>query len=197
MAALRLLPVLFITLCCVGCVSSVHPLYSKDVLASEPSLLGTWKRYDPVFEKDDESTLTFTQGRGRAYELAVEDRQGRVTYDAHLVRLDDSLYLDLYPKDLQITPRAHALDVVRVHHFCRVSLANNVMRSRGLDSTQLRTVMEKQQLPHTSTAQGTLLTASTPELQEFFRKHGETVFSASSAEFHRQPIFQPLAAGVK
>ena len=178
--------------CVSGCgfytVSSVHPLYTDDLLTTEAALVGTWIQRDQVFGDEGDSTWTFTESAGKAYELIIQSNQERFVFSVHLVRLGEHLYMDLFPKDVAIAPRGHSFDVLFAHHFVRLNVAGDVMQMPMLDLVAFRAAVEKAKLPHTLVENQArlLLTASSKELQEFLLKRGNAVFRESRVYYRRK-----------
>jgi hypothetical protein len=83
-----------------GCVPvmSLHPLYTEQDVVFEEKLLGLWVD-DPngpeatwEFRRPDESK--------KEYELIFSDKKGQKgIFDAHLVKLNERFFLDVYPKE--------------------------------------------------------------------------------------------------
>jgi hypothetical protein len=104
------------TLFLSGCFYSLQPLYTDKDTLFMPELIGTWQDSESVkaCEKNDtQTTLTFTKSGEQAYEVAVntltftksgdqpcvQDSKETHRFEAHMVKLDGLMMLDLYPSD--------------------------------------------------------------------------------------------------
>jgi len=85
--SLTVLTVLFLA----GCVPSLHPLYTADTLVYDPDIVGTW-------QQDDERWEFVGNPDEKSYQLTIIDSDGkRNPLIAHLVKVGDQQFLDLYP----------------------------------------------------------------------------------------------------
>lgn len=76
-----------------GCVPSLHQLYTDKDLTFEPRLLGAWTTGEDrwIFEKRSDE---------KSYDLTYIDKDGKKgKFQAHLVKLDKFLFLDIYPTE--------------------------------------------------------------------------------------------------
>ncbi len=100
-----------------GCVPSLHPLYTDKELIFEEKLLGTWSDNDPggkwEFKKVTDSN---------SYLLTITDDEGTGSFDAHLVKLNQMLFLDIYPKEAESlkTCGFWTLHILPVHTFMKI-----------------------------------------------------------------------------
>ena len=173
----------------VGCVRSLHPIYTKSDVIFREDLIGTWK------QADQETTWQFTESmeddRDRAYRLVLTDDKARSgVFLAHLVKLNDALFLDLYP----VAPREESSDFYkfhfqRVHTFLRLELRGENLLLAMMNPYWLEqhlrdhpdaishTMVTPLGHPPTSDDDNAferlMLTASTDQLQGFLRKHAD------------------------
>lgn len=88
----------------LGCVpvDSLSPLYTERNVIFEPALIGTW-----VGEDRDKGSLRFEKEDGDGYQMvSVEKKDGfmqETVYEAHLVSLGGEKYLDISPKELDLS----------------------------------------------------------------------------------------------
>ncbi len=82
----------------VGCapVASLEPIYTEKDLVFDPAALGVW--YDP----DEDIHVHVTRAFDKAYRVVVigtpyKGSRQLAMFEAHLVKLKDRLFLDLYP----------------------------------------------------------------------------------------------------
>ena len=71
-----------------GCIPSLHPLYTEKDLIFEEKLLGIWGKSDEYW-KFQEATDS------NSYDLTTMIDQDEGKFVAHLVKLDNMLFLDL------------------------------------------------------------------------------------------------------
>lgn len=87
----------------LGCVpvDSVSPLYTDRNVIFDPALVGTW-----VGENPEEGWLRFEKQDGDAYQMvsvAQKEYMQETVYEAHLVSLGGEKYLDVSPKELDLS----------------------------------------------------------------------------------------------
>jgi hypothetical protein len=79
-----------------GCLASLQPFYTPETLTTDDAIIGVWG------DKDD-ATWTFSkEGEVKTYTLIVTEKQKDkkvCPLDAHLVKLDGKLYLDISPSE--------------------------------------------------------------------------------------------------
>ncbi|HLG13880.1 MAG TPA: hypothetical protein VJH03_05040 [Blastocatellia bacterium] len=152
-----------------ACVPSLHPLYTEKDLTFDPALLGEWRETKP----DSKSTLTFTQGEGKAYKLTSKDGSDKAeNYIAHLVKLGDKRFLDVKPDP---SP-ACDWSGLRWHMFFLVSQTEPTLRLWDLNDEWVETLLKKNPaaLKHEIVDGDLLLTASTKQLQDFVLRNVST-----------------------
>lgn len=154
-----------------GCIPFLHPLYTEDTMVFEPELLGTWKF------SDDEGTWTFAAADNNTrYRLTTVDGKGeRGVFEATLVALDGHLFLDLLPVEPEPTGndfyRAHILrthSILRLREGADTDLTMAILDPEWLDKHLKET---PDALRFEKTDDRIIVTATTAELQAFFRKH--------------------------
>lgn len=161
-----------------GCTSpSLNPLVSEDVRAADPGLVGAWAKADG--ERDDGSRYSVAEDNGRyvlGWDSGEPGKAARL-WSFLLARLGDHVFADLTmtPDEARkLEDRAGTVAVV-AHSFMRVRregdrlsvwVVNDDWLDEGLRSGTLK-------LAHVRYDDGDrlLLTATTPDLQAFFREH--------------------------
>jgi hypothetical protein len=191
MRQLATAPMVAVLLVC-GCVPSFHPLYTENELVFEPALIGKWT------SERDLDTLVFEEN-GKDYRLTLADQTGEKlktgTFSAHLLKLDDAMYLDLYPEPPKLeAPDLYKGNLIRMHTFLRVKQVTPTLRIAMIDRQWLEKHLDESpnalrhelREPQSDADFGLIITASTAELQAFFRKHAETKeLFGELAEFRR------------
>jgi hypothetical protein len=172
---LALIGTLFFT----SCLSSLHPLYTKESQVFEATLLGTW-------EKDDQSFLFEKAGKKDYYKLTHTDKkENEITEsEAHLVKLGDHYYLDFqrwtdYGDLFDFSLLAPRLDV---HNFARVVWNDQQVEIIFFDGEKIGELLEQRRIRIKHEKIGLeefVLTAQSEELQEFVRKYSDELLDFS------------------
>lgn len=159
-----------------GCIPSIHGLYTKDDIEFKNELIGEWLDSDDntwKFSSDNQENylLRYTEGRVFGEDLVTG------YFIAHLVKLDDYYFLDLYPDDnnqLEM-PSLLISTLLPVHIFAKVEFRNNGVVVRFFNPDRLKEVLEEGRIriSHEETDELFVLTASTKELQGFVIKYAE------------------------
>jgi len=159
-----------VSLFLVGCVPSLHPLYTENELVFEPLLLGVWA------EEGDGVSYEFIKDGSSTYTMIYTEDSIPSDFAAHLLKLGDNLFLK--PDEPECGNDFHKGYLISAHSFYKVSLEKDVLCLDGLDIDWLRDLYRdgKTELSR-EILQGNdfVLTASTKELQKFvltFRKKG-------------------------
>jgi len=176
-----------------GCVPifSLSPLYTKKDIVFKQELLGTWA--DP---NSPEGAWEFTRATESedAYSLMVDNGDGlKGLFDAHLVRLNDKLFLDVYPDDKGFEQTMEAIEksakdpnssvwtlnfffVAPVHTFLKIDSIEPALKIRLTDDELMKKLLEQDPnaVKHVILDEDRfLLTASTKELQAFVLKYAD------------------------
>ncbi len=198
-----------------GCTApffSLHPLFTKDTLVFEEKLLGVWIDPNSKEKNGDLKQLSWEFKRlaksdadlllpislkevyEKAYELILSDSKGpKGSFVVYLVKLQDRLFLDLYPKKLPCQDQDQNQDpnlltwgfntffFVPVHTFMVVDAIEPKLKIRWSMNGSIQGVLQEPNAPANVLVEGTgtsLLTAPTKELQAFVLKYadGITVF---------------------
>ena len=179
--------VLILVLGLTGCfVLSVHPLYFEKDLVFESGLLGTWG--EKTHEKDLSELWIFEKTGDKSYRLTIRDEEdGEGMFEAHLLKLGDHLFMDLYPEEPETGSEFYNMHVIPAHSFMRVSLEGHVLRLGFFDLEWLEKNIEesKVSIKHERRDDTIVLTASTKELQQFVLKHFEEAFEFQEESLHR------------
>jgi hypothetical protein len=157
----------------VGCVPSLHELYTTETLVYDAALLGDWQHEDTVWQftgdpNEKRYTILITEedkDRGK-----LENR-----FEGHLVELSDVRYLDLFPhSDVKLNVGTiYAGHLLRAHTFWRVEVREGKLLIAAINPDFLDKLLEKDPtlVKHEKTQDALVLTASPRELQGFIRKY--------------------------
>ncbi|HMQ63636.1 MAG TPA: hypothetical protein PKE06_23330 [Flavilitoribacter sp.] len=147
-----------------GCIPSLHPLYTLDTIFFDADLLGTW-------HEQSGGTWTFKANKDPSYEVSLvnEDQKERDTFTVYMVKLDDHFFLDFVRKDRE----EYFAPYLPTHSFAKIEKNGKdwVIRTFNGDFLEKLIKNRKIRIKHEVLDNDQyLLTASTEELQEFFRK---------------------------
>ena len=159
-----------------GCLAiSVYPFYSEKDVSFEPGLVGKWTKTTDIKEQ-----WTFEKKGEKAYQLTYSDGEKKYVMDAHLFRLKEQLFLDLFnangPEDIMPPP-------VPSHLLIRVFQIKPTLRMAAMDYEWLSKLLEKDRhairhhlliTDEKSQNAQIVLTADTPELQKFIADNLKT-----------------------
>jgi hypothetical protein len=167
-----------------GClpVISLHPLFTKENLVFEEKLLGTW------VDDTNSPEVTWEFERiaepEKAYKLIFSDDKGKKgLFVTHLVKLENRLFLDVYPAELpweQEDPNNlkwpyNTFFLIPAHTFIKVSSIEPQLKMRLTICDEMEKLLKEDPnaVKHTSLEDRLVLTASTKELQAFVLKHAD------------------------
>jgi hypothetical protein len=155
----------------LGCVPSLHPLYTDNDLVFEPGLVGKWGK------PNETDSWTFEKSGDKSYTLTTTDEGVPGKFEAHLVRLGKHLFLDTYPVEPNFKNNFYKGHLMRVHYFWKVTLKGNKLEIAGLMPDWLKDMIGEKKITvrHETLPddKGILLTASTKDLQALITKHAE------------------------
>jgi len=176
-----------------GCVPvfSLNGLYTEKDVVFEQDLLGTWA--DP---NDPEGAWQFTRNNQveNAYRLTLESGDGpKGLFDAHLLKLENKLFLDVYPAREGFEQNMAALEeaaedpnnkvwafnlifAVPVHTFLRIDSVKPALKMRLTDDELMKKLLQQdpKAVEHVlADERRFVLTASTKKLQAFVLKYAD------------------------
>lgn len=166
-----------------GCVPSLHPLFTEEDLVYDPALVGTWA------EEEGEDIWIFRKSGDNAYDLIYSQKGVPARFDAHLVRIEEFLFLDTYPGEPDIKNDFYVVHLVPAHTLSRIWIEGDILRYAMLNLGWLKRMIteKKVDIAHERVDKEIVLTASTKELQEFFFKYAEDEEAfPDPKELHRQ-----------
>ena len=189
-----------------GCipVMSLHPLYTEEDVVFEEGLLGKW--FDDFNEPEAFWKFERIEKPKNAYKLILSDEEGnKGSFIAHLVKLQDKLFLDAYPGESLWEPEEpnevdflfNNLFLLPTHIFMKVdSIEPELKIWLTLESKMEELLKENPSaIEHTKVEDRLVLTASTKELQAFVLKYAdnENLF-ADEIVLNRKAAKDPNAA---
>jgi len=167
-----------------GCVPvmSLHSLYTKENVVFEQKLLGTW--VDDPNSPEVIWEFTHIDEPKNAYKLIFSDDKGKKgSFVAHLVKLQNSLFLDVFPDEFPCDTEdpnktdwlCNVFFLVPVHTFIKIDSIEPQLKMRLTDDDKMAELLKEDQnaVKHTSIEDRLILTASTKELQAFVLKYAD------------------------
>jgi hypothetical protein len=165
-----------------GCVPvmSLHPLYTDKDIAFEEKLLGTW------VDDNNETTWEFScpNEPAKTYKLIfVDDESKKGSFDVYLTKLQNKLYLDVYPGESPWDEKDpnrliwpyNSLFLIPAHTFIKIDSVEPQLKMRLTDDDEMEKLLKEDPnaVKHESVKDGFVLTASTKELQAFVLKYAD------------------------
>lgn len=150
----------------MGCVPSIHELYTEETLIFDPAIAGKWQQEDgTVWEfVPDEKT--------KSYQLTIheeEDQKSKLV--AHLVDLDGARFFDFYPaEDADIEAGDWVkFHLIPGHLFVRVEQTepNLVLAVMNLETVGKLLAEKPKMVKHERRDDAVILTDSSKNLQAF------------------------------
>ena len=165
-----------------GCipVMSLHPLYTEEDVVFEEKLVGTW-----VDDSNGTWEFKHPDEKDMAYELVLFSPEGdKGLFVANLVKLENRLFLDVYPKqfpcDLEDPNKTewgyNAFFYMPAHTFIKIDSIVPQLKMQLTDDERMGKLLteDPSAVKHESIEDGGLiLTASTKELQAFVLKYAD------------------------
>ncbi len=167
-----------------GCVPviSLHPLYTEKDVVLDKKLYGTWvddsndSKAIWEFKKIDEPK--------NAYNLIFSDEDGKKgSFVAHMVKLQDKLFLDIFPSELPWEPEDpnkmdwpyNSLFLIPAHTFMKIDSIEPQLKLRLTLESEMKELLKENPsvAEHTFVGDRLVLTGSTKELQAFVLKHSD------------------------
>jgi hypothetical protein len=167
-----------------GCVPvmSLHPLYTEKDVIFEEKLLGKWVD-DP---NSPETIWQFNRCEepNNAYSLVFSDEEGQKgSFVAHLVRLKNTLFLDVYPSEPpweiedpnKVELPYNSFFLIPVHTFIKINFSGPQLKMRLTNKDEMERLLEDEPnaVKHTFIEDRLILTAPTKELQKFILKYAD------------------------
>ena len=164
-----------------GCVPviSLHPLFSDADTAFEKKLLGTW-----VDDSNNPTKWEFSEisEPKNTYKLIFTDEEGKKgSFVARLVKLQDKLFMDVYPSEMpsDVNDPAktawpyNAFFLIPAHTFLKIDSIEPTLKMALTLESEMKDLLteEPEAVKHTFVGDRLVLTASTKELRAFVLKY--------------------------
>ena len=167
-----------------GCVPvmSLHPLYTEKDVVFEERLLGRWVD-DP---NSPEITWEFDriEEPNNAYNLVFSDEESKKgSFVAHLVRLQNKLFLDVYPSEPpweiedpnKLELPYNSFFLIPAHTFIKIDFNGPKLKMWSTNDEEMEKLLKEEPnaVKHTFIEDRLILTAPTKELQNFVLKYAD------------------------
>jgi len=167
-----------------GCVPvmSLHPFYTEEDVVFEEKLLGKWVD-DP---NGPETTWEFKriEEPKNAYKLIFYDDEGKKgSFVVHLVKLQNKLFLDVYPSELpweiedesKLELPYNSFFLIPVHTLIKIDFIGPQLKMWLTNEDEMEKLLKEEPdaVKHTFIEDRLILTASTKELQDFVLKYAD------------------------
>lgn len=178
----------------VGCLPSLHPLYTDSDIVFDQALIGDW------YEEGEDEIWTFEKGEGGGYFLTIagvedDDEDADVDEDedveaedeevdeagdddvlefrAFLFELDGRRFIDFYADPVELSESGYAGMIVPLHWFGTINIKGDQFDMAIMEGDTLRSMIKAgiDAPAYTDLDDYPLLTAPTEELQKFVREN--------------------------
>ena len=171
MRALTVPVILAVPLMIPACIPSLHPLYTEESVVCDPAIVGVWQ------QSDKGGTWAFEKKSDSAYRLVYRDKGGRAgEFEARLLKLENQLFLDLFPVDPELAQNAfYKFHLLKIHTFFKIFLGDSTLQMAGLDPRWLKKFVEANPaaIRHEKIDKLIVLTASSQELGQFVLQYAD------------------------
>jgi hypothetical protein len=167
-----------------GCVPviSLHSLYTEKDVVFEERLLGRW------VDEPNSPEITWEFNRieepNNAYNLVFSDEEGKKgLFVAHLVRLQNRLFLDVYPSEPpweiedpnKLELPYNSFFLIPAHTFIKIDFIGRKLKMWLTNDQEMKKLLKEEPnaVKHTFIEDKLILTAPTKELQNFVLKYAE------------------------
>jgi hypothetical protein len=158
-------------------VTSLNPIYVNDRFSSQAGFVGKWHWEDPVFGGDEDRTWSVSQSDHFGYRIVVNYGHKSQAFNAHIVGLGRYTFIDL----ILDRPIQNVADeyFFPVHTIERVEFKGNTIRFfQSIPNWKFLKIAQSAGLSIVTVDGRPLITASSFEVQEFYRDHANDLFVA-------------------
>jgi hypothetical protein len=165
-----------------GCVPvmSLHSLYTKEEVVFDEKLLGTW--VDNPNKPETTWEFNRIEEPNNAYSLVFTDNEGKKgSFVVHLVKLQNRLFLDVYPSKLpweiddpnKVKWLYNSFFLIPAHTFLKIDSVEPKLKIRLTNEDKMEELLKENPnaVKHMTVKDRLFLTASTKELQAFVIKY--------------------------
>lgn len=182
-----------ISLLMTGCfIKSLYPFYTKKTIVYDPKIIGTWL--------DDDSSRWLIKQQMKwpiapdsSYQVEIVEKNNSIgSFNVHLFRLNNQLYLDFYPSGKIGSNDLVEENIVLTHSLAKIGYSGNNIKIQWFNEVWLEQLLEQNRIrirheklyDKDINTNSYLLTASTEELQKFIIKYGNDSLAFKSIWEH-------------
>lgn len=152
----------------LGCVPSLHELYTDDTVVFDPAIAGRWQQEDGAvweFVPDE---------KAKSYQLTIHEKDApKSKLVAHLVNLDGAFFFDFYPAEDDEIEMGNWIKfhLIPGHLFLRVEQTepNLVLSAMNADTIGKLLTEKPNMVKHERRDDAVLLTDTPKNLQAFVK----------------------------
>jgi len=156
-----------------GCVpATINPLYRAGDLVQDPALLGVWN------SGEGKDHWKFTPGEGKSYALEIQSDEQKTVFVAHLFKLGDERFLDVYPEEhalgAKLEKTGYDIMLIPGHLFFRVHAMEPKLRMSNMGLDWLKELLKRDPKAAAHAVlpdERVVLTGETEALQAFVKGH--------------------------
>ena len=177
-----------------GCVYSLYPIYTNNDLVYESKLEGTWSApgskevwkfenllqhemapYKDKAERAEKESFKKQFINKNTYLLTYTENGETRRMQANLAKLDDNLFLDIFPESLNLKNSFFEDQYVPVHTYAKIKMVAGRFELYFFNSELLYKLLEQNtiRIKHESFQYYKIITASTEDLQKFVKKYAD------------------------
>jgi len=186
--------VLILTFILPGCVYSLYPIYTNNDLVYESKLEGVWGApdskdvwkfenllqhelapYKDKAEWKEKEIFKSSLFNKKTYLLTYTEKGETRKMQANLAKLDDNLFLDIFPESLNLKNSFFEDQFVPVHTYAKIKMNGDRFELYFFNSELLYKLLEQNtiRIKHESFEYYKIITASTEDLQKFVIKYAD------------------------
>jgi hypothetical protein len=164
-----------------GCfIKSLYPFYTKKDIVYDPKIIGTWTDEDSS-KWIIKQQMKWPIAPDSSYQVEIVEKDGSMgSFNVHLFRLNNQLYLDFYPSGKIGSNDIVEENIVLIHSLAKITYSKDVIKIQWFNEVWLEKLLDqnKIRIRHEKIYENDLdinsylLTASTEELQKFIIKYG-------------------------
>jgi hypothetical protein len=163
-----------------GCLPSLNAVFTDENLVFDSSVVGVWT------QPGAEAKWEFTARDEKSYTLVYTDNEGRIgRFVAHLAKIEDTLFLDLYPDKMESGASPfYDLHLTPMHTIYLVKNTKPTLEMASIDFSWLEKFLAEHPdaIQHADFNGRPLITAPTKDVQAFVLEHKNAFTAKFSLE---------------
>jgi hypothetical protein len=184
-----LIMILLLPLLITGClVKSLHPFFTEKDIVFDKSLIGNWIDPDSssweIRQYMKVTGLFKPEKPDPTYLITFKDKKGTGIFHGRLFRLENQLYIDFYPEEIDMENELMGFHMVPSHSLAKIELLSGKIIIRWYNEEWLLNLFKQnririahERIPYENGSYNdrdfqVVLTAPTEDLQKFIKKYG-------------------------